>query len=100
MLKRGDTFGSYRIVGRLKAGGMAQLYLARREGAAGFTRPVALKVIHAHLARQDELVRMFKGQTKRAKRRARHLHADKLEWAAQFLLAHRHQRDEFMRLRS
>jgi eukaryotic-like serine/threonine-protein kinase len=59
MLKRGDTFGSYRIVGRLKAGGMAQLYLARREGAAGFSRPVALKVIHAHLARQAEFVRMF-----------------------------------------
>lgn len=59
MLQRGDTFGAYRIVARLKAGGMAQLYLARREGAAGFTRPVALKVIHAHLARQDEFVRMF-----------------------------------------
>lgn len=59
MLQRGDTFGSYRIVARLKAGGMAQLYLARREGAAGFTRPVALKVIHTHLARQEEFVRMF-----------------------------------------
>ncbi len=59
MLHRGDTFGSYRIVARLKAGGMAQLYLARREGAAGFKRPVALKVIHPHLAKQPEFVKMF-----------------------------------------
>ncbi len=59
MLQRGDTFGAYRIVARLKAGGMAQLYLARREGAAGFKRPVALKVIHEHLAREQEFVSMF-----------------------------------------
>jgi serine/threonine protein kinase len=59
MLARGDSFGAYRIVARLKAGGMAQLYLARREGAAGFKRPVALKVIHPHLAREDQFVSMF-----------------------------------------
>ena len=51
--------GAYEIVARLKAGGMAQVYLARRKGAAGFTRPVALKLIHPHLANEPEFVRMF-----------------------------------------
>lgn len=38
---------------------MARLYLARRDGVAGFRRLIALKVIHAHLAREPEFVRMF-----------------------------------------
>lgn len=59
MLKRRDRLGAYEIVARLKAGGMAQVYLARRRGAAGFTRPVALKLIHPHLADEPEFVRMF-----------------------------------------
>ena len=59
MLKRRDRLGAYEIVARLKAGGMAQVYLARRKGAAGFTRPVALKLIHPHLANEPEFVRMF-----------------------------------------
>jgi serine/threonine-protein kinase len=59
VLRAGDTFGAYRIIARLKAGGMARLYLARRDGVAGFRRLIALKVIHAHLAREPEFVRMF-----------------------------------------
>src|SRR5687767_4197082 len=38
---------------------MAALHLARRNGPAGFARPVALKVIHPHLARDPDFVRMF-----------------------------------------
>src|SRR5687767_10657437 len=38
---------------------MAQLYLARRAGAAGFKRWVALKVIHPHLANESEFEKMF-----------------------------------------
>jgi serine/threonine-protein kinase len=59
VLKPGDAIDSYRIVSRLKGGGMGQLYLARREGVAGFTRPVAIKVIHPHLARDREVIEMF-----------------------------------------
>jgi serine/threonine-protein kinase len=38
---------------------MATLYLARRMGPAGFARQVALKVVHAHLGRDPQFVRMF-----------------------------------------
>jgi serine/threonine-protein kinase len=52
-------FGDYEIVKRLRVGGMATLYLARRHGAAGFARLVALKMIHPHLVAQPTFVEMF-----------------------------------------
>jgi eukaryotic-like serine/threonine-protein kinase len=52
-------FGDYEIVKRLRLGGMATLYLARRHGAAGFSRLVALKMIHTHLVEQPNFVEMF-----------------------------------------
>jgi serine/threonine-protein kinase len=51
--------GEYEIVKRLRVGGMATLYLARRHGAAGFSRLVALKVIHPHLVEQSTFIDMF-----------------------------------------
>jgi serine/threonine-protein kinase len=51
--------GEYEIVRRLRVGGMATLYLARRHGAAGFTRQVALKVIHPHLIELPAVIEMF-----------------------------------------
>jgi len=51
--------GEYEIVKRLRVGGMATLYLARRHGAAGFSRLVALKVIHPHLTEQSTFIDMF-----------------------------------------
>ena len=38
---------------------MAELYLGRTEGAAGFVRPVALKVVHAHLVQDATYARML-----------------------------------------
>ena len=55
----GSRLGDYEIVGRLRAGGMATLFLGRRHGAAGVSRPVAIKVIHPHLAEDEQIVRMF-----------------------------------------
>ena len=52
-------FGDYEIVKRLRVGGMATLYLARRHGAAGFARLVALKMIHPHLVEQPTFIEMF-----------------------------------------
>lgn len=52
-------FGDYEILQRLRVGGMATLYLARRHGAAGFSRLVALKMVHPHLAEQDSFIDMF-----------------------------------------
>ena len=58
-LAAGSHVGGYEIVAPLRAGGMASLYLARRIGPAGFSRPVAIKVVHAHLASDRAFVEMF-----------------------------------------
>ncbi|MBX7194447.1 MAG: protein kinase [Sandaracinaceae bacterium] len=38
---------------------MATLFLARRSGVAGFSRHVAIKVVHPHLAEDPSFIRMF-----------------------------------------
>src|SRR5687768_5553491 len=53
---------------RLRSGGMATLYLGRRVGAAGFERPVAIKVVHPHLAEDEDFTRMFVDEAKLAAR--------------------------------
>ena len=63
-METGQKIGGYEVVARLKAGGMATLYLARRDGAAGFARHVAIKVVHPHLAHDDTFVKMFVDEAK------------------------------------
>jgi len=55
----GRHLGGYEVVERLEAGGMATLYLGRKHGASGFTRKVAIKIMHPHLAIDERIVRMF-----------------------------------------
>jgi serine/threonine-protein kinase len=55
----GVQLGGFEIIERIRAGGMATLYLGRRSGASGFTRKAAIKVIHPHLAIEDRIVGMF-----------------------------------------
>jgi serine/threonine-protein kinase len=52
-------FGKYFLVRRIASGGMAEIYLARQEGMAGFAREVVIKRIHAHLGNDPEFVNMF-----------------------------------------
>ncbi|MCU0672455.1 MAG: serine/threonine protein kinase [Myxococcota bacterium] len=59
MIREGDRVADYEIVARMKAGGMATLFLGRRTGASGFSKPVAIKVVHAHLADDPSFVEMF-----------------------------------------
>lgn len=59
MFQVGDVVGSYTILAHLRSGGMADLFLAHREGAAGFRRLVAIKVVHQRHAEDKQLVRMF-----------------------------------------
>ncbi len=59
MLAVGDVLGSYTILAHLRSGGMADLFLAHRQGAAGFRRLVAVKVVHPRLAEDPRLARMF-----------------------------------------
>lgn len=51
--------GGYEIVSPIRSGGMATLLLARRRGPAGFSRPVAIKLVHPHLAEDEMFVEMF-----------------------------------------
>jgi serine/threonine-protein kinase len=52
-------FGPYEIERRLAEGGMAEVYLARREGPAGFEKRVVLKLVLPHRAQDSRFVSMF-----------------------------------------
>jgi len=51
--------GKYELLALAGEGGMAEVFRAQTCGAAGFTRPVAVKRILPHLTDNDEFVRMF-----------------------------------------
>ncbi len=51
--------GRYQLLDLAGDGGMARVYRAVTRGAAGFSRMVALKRVHDHLAGNTEFVRMF-----------------------------------------
>lgn len=51
--------GRYTTMGVLGSGGMGTVSLARSNGSAGFSRLVAMKRLHPHLAAQKELVAML-----------------------------------------
>lgn len=49
----------YQLIGEIASGGMATVFLARLAGVGGFSRLVAIKRLHPHLAREREFVEMF-----------------------------------------
>jgi serine/threonine protein kinase len=58
-LPRGSVVGKYEIMRRLAVGGMAEIYLARITGAAGFEKLVVLKRILPSVAEDPTFVNMF-----------------------------------------
>jgi len=52
-------FGRYTLVKKLATGGMAEIWLARQSGLAGFNRFVVIKKILAHLSEEKTFVDMF-----------------------------------------
>ena len=58
--------GKYRLIKLIAAGGMAEVYLARQAGAAGFEKQVCLKRILPHLARDKQFVDMFLNEARLA----------------------------------
>lgn len=69
----GRQLGRYEVLTQLAAGGMAAVYVARAQGVAGFERMVALKVLHPHLAYEEEFISMFLDEARLAAR-IRNLH--------------------------
>lgn len=55
----GLTLGRYTILREIASGGMATVYLARQEGPVGFSKPVALKRMHPHIAKDPDFSTMF-----------------------------------------
>jgi len=55
----GAMIGRWEIIKRIGSGGMADVYLARSRGEAGFEKQVAVKVMHPHLARNERAVEHF-----------------------------------------
>lgn len=53
------TFGRYEPLFKLAAGGMAEVYVARIRGEAGFEKLVAVKRMLSHLAEDERFVEMF-----------------------------------------
>jgi serine/threonine-protein kinase len=64
----GRQLGRYEVLTQLASGGMASVYIARAQGVAGFERLVAIKVLHPHLAYEQEFVSMFLDEARLAAR--------------------------------
>jgi serine/threonine-protein kinase len=64
----GRQLGRYEVLTQLASGGMAAVYVARAKGVAGFERLVAVKVLHPHLAYEDEFISMFLDEARLAAR--------------------------------
>jgi len=64
----GRRLGRYEVLTQLASGGMAAVYIARAQGVAGFERLVAVKVLHPHLAHEEEFITMFLDEARLAAR--------------------------------
>ena len=57
--KAGSHFSRYEILGRLSAGGMAEVWRARVLGVESFQKDIVIKTMRPELADTPDLVRMF-----------------------------------------
>src|SRR5580700_4657373 len=55
-LESPQVIGRYAIFGKIASGGMASVHFGRLLGAAGFSRTVAIKRLHPHLADEPEFL--------------------------------------------
>ncbi len=62
------TIGRYALHGAIASGGMATVHLGRLLGAAGFSRTVAIKRLHAQYAQDPQFVMMFVDEARLAGR--------------------------------
>ena len=57
-------FGNYEVIERISAGGMAEIFKAKKEGLGGFARMFALKRVSPEHAHNKEYVDMLVEETK------------------------------------
>jgi len=67
-LPKAQRLGRYVLSHEIASGGMASVNLARAEGHGGFEKVVAIKTIHAHLAKDPTFVEMFFDEARLASR--------------------------------
>src|SRR5262249_39660799 len=60
--------GRYALYDEIASGGMATVHLGRMLGPVGFSKTVAIKRLHGHLARDPEFVRMLVDEARLAAR--------------------------------
>src|ERR1035437_5673717 len=60
--------GRYALYGEIASGGMATVYLGRLLGPVGFSRTVAIKRLHPHLASDPQFVSMLVDEARLAAR--------------------------------
>jgi serine/threonine protein kinase len=63
-----ETYGSYQLLKRLATGGMAQIYLARRQGPEASDRLLVVKRILPHLTENADFIKMFLDEARIAAR--------------------------------
>ena len=59
-----QQYGNYELIERIARGGMAEVFKARMKGAAGFEKLVALKMLHSHLAEDQDMVASLKDEAR------------------------------------
>ncbi len=59
LAEEGERFGPYRIMRRIAAGGMAEIFIARQQTLEGLERKVVLKRILPELNDDEEFITMF-----------------------------------------
>lgn len=62
----GSSFGPYELEKKIGAGGMAEIYLAKRQGAGGFERNVVIKRLLLEKSASPNLIRSFKREAELA----------------------------------
>ncbi len=67
-LKSPQAVGRYILYGEIASGGMATVHFGRLQGAAGFTRSVAIKRLHPQFAKDPDFVAMFVDEARLAAR--------------------------------
>jgi len=61
-----QRFGKYRLMRRIAIGGMAEIFVARREGMQGFHKTIVIKRIRPHLSENPTFVNMFLNEARLA----------------------------------